>query len=145
MGEGGDVNRRSFLACCGTALGACAGCLDDTAGERRTGTPTATATPTPTDTSTVTDTPSPGSPDSERNASPHEFVHVERVSNRTATTAPANETVTFENLSRQRRRTFEAALQRERVAADGWSFYNESRPTYVRFDGTWYRVLVAVH
>jgi hypothetical protein len=134
MNERVDMHRRSFLALCGTARGACAGCLDDTAGQRRTATPTDTVTPT--------DTPSP---DSERSASPHEFVHVRRVSNRTVATAPANETATFENLSRQRPRTFREALNRERVAADGWSFYDESRPTYVRYDGTWYRVLVAVH
>ncbi|AZH26668.1 hypothetical protein [Haloplanus aerogenes] len=139
------MNRRSFLARCGTSLGAGAGCLDSTAGERRTGTPTVTDTPTATDTAAPTDTASLESADTERHASPHEFVHVEQVSNRTATAAPANETATFENLSRQRRRTFRAALQRERVAADGWSFYNESRPTYVRYNGTWFRVFVAVH
>jgi hypothetical protein len=74
-----------------------------------------------TDTPTValTDTVSPGSADSERAASPHEFVHVERVSTRTVLAAPENETATFENLSRQRRRTFRVALKRERVAADG--------------------------
>lgn len=91
-------------------------------------------------------TAAPDDRESEKQASPHEFVRVERVQDRTRIeTADSNETAHLEDLEADRRRTFLKALEKERVAADGWSFYNGSRPTYVRYNGAWYRVIVGVH
>lgn len=137
------MNRRSVLALCGAGLGSFTGCLDrisDNGRSRDTSPRTETTEAASRETTDGVDH------DGERNASPNEFVYVERVENpSTVETAPANETAAFRNLSEQRRQTFRAALEQETVAADGWSYYNDSRPRYVRYNGTWFRVIVGVH
>lgn len=93
----------------------------------------------------TTDATAPGSlPD--QSAVPHQFVVVEPVQNESVVSrAPANESVRFGRLSETRRETFLKAVDGGRVAAVGWEFTNQSRPTYVRYNGTWYTVLVGIH
>lgn len=138
------MNRRSLLALCGVGIGPFTGCLDN-APESGGDDETSHSNETRTD-GVPRETTAPSIQDAEQNASPHEFVHVEPVADRSELkTVDANETTAFQNLSRRRQRTFRAALDREEVAADGWSYYNESRPEYVRYNDSWFRVIVGVH
>lgn len=59
------------------------------------------------------------------------------------------EGVAFENLSEPRREVFLRALQRGQLRfapseEPPFSFHNESRPRYVRYNGVWYHVRVAI-
>lgn len=103
----------------------------DRVSQRATGSTTAGATVT----STATPPPDP-----------NEFVHLERVRNESVVSAsPEGDAVHFENLGDTRRRTILRALNETRVAAEGWSFYDDSRPIYVEYEGRWYHVVVGVH
>lgn len=138
------MRRRSVLALCGAGIGSLAGCLGIVPGTGEDGGPSPNSE-TPTGTA-PRETTAPAGKDSERNASPHEFVRVEEVEDRsTVEAASADETAAFQDLGPRRQQTFREALDRETVPADGWSYYNESRPVYVRYNGTWFRVIVGVH
>lgn len=138
------MKRRYVLTVCGASIGLLTGCFGnapDTGGGGDTTLSNGTTTEIPSQETTA-----PASRDSERNATPHEFVHVEAVENQSnVDTASVDETIAFPNLSAQRQQTFREALDQDTVAADGWSYYNESRPEYVRYDGSWFRVIVGVH
>jgi hypothetical protein len=85
-------------------------------------------------------------PDDERAASPHEFVAVHRTQNQSKPeTLPANATARFEELSREQRETFLKALDGGKVAAKGWDAFDESQPSHVYYEGTWYTVMVGVY
>lgn len=62
---------------------------------------------------------------------------------------PEGEGVVFENLSEPRRELFLRALREGQVRFGPgedppFSFHNESRPRYVRYNGVWYHVRVAI-
>lgn len=138
------MKRRYVLTLCGASVGlftGCSGNTPDTGGDGDTHLSNETTTEI-----TSQETTAPSNRDSEQNATPNEFVHVEAVENQLKVdTAPANETIVFPNLSAQRQQTFREALEQDTVAAGGWSYYNDSRPKYVRYNGTWFRVIVGVH
>ncbi|NEU57926.1 hypothetical protein [Halorussus sp. MSC15.2] len=136
-----------------------AGCVGGAPGgdETRT-TPTTDAadgTATTTSTATTTDDPttSPDPPSTRTDDAPpkgSQFVSVVAFENQSRHAQwPDNQTVAFEDLPADRQRVFEEALSGGSVEfgpdeTAPFSFYDESRPRAVRYDGTWYYVRVAI-
>ncbi|MFC4448921.1 hypothetical protein [Halorussus aquaticus] len=134
-----------------------AGCVGGTPGGTATTSsttaPGGTATTAGTATTTDDPTTSPDTPSTRTDDAPpkgSQFVSVVAFENQSRHAQwPDNQTVAFENLSADRQRVFEEALPGGSVAfgpdeTAPFSFYDETRPRAVRYDGTWYYVRVAI-
>lgn len=147
------MRRRSLLAVCTALAGGLAGCGDLVSDERRRESPeTETITPVPiADVPEDTETSTPGSVaessivTANTDSRPAEFLVVAAVENETVVQQAAPDAKqTFQNLSAGRQDQFVAALNETEVPAGEWNPYNESRPRYVRYQGTWYYVIIGV-